>query len=122
MRREVRELQISFDLVAVIWSVILFVLVFYFAVGRLGKVSTGSGTKYDAFAGGEELPPERGKYHSELFVYAALFVAFEVIGLLLASSIAARGLLWPLLFTLAGGFSLFVLMLWFVGTGGAELA
>lgn len=113
---------ISIDLVTVIWSVILFVLALYFLVGRLGKVSTGSGAKFDAFAGGEELPPERGKYHSELFVYAALFVAFEVIGLLLASSIAARGFLWPLLFTLGGGFSLFVLMLWFVGTGGAKLA
>jgi len=114
--------MISTDLIVVIWSVILFVLAFYFAVGRLGKISTGKGTKFEAFAGGEELPPERGKYHSELFVYAALFVAFEVVGLLLASSIAGRGLLWPLLFTLAGGFSLFVLMVWFIGTGGAELA
>lgn len=113
---------ISVDLVTVMWSVILFVLAFYFLAGRLGRLSTGSGTKFEAFSGGEVLPPERGKYHSELFVYAALFVAFEVVGLLLASSIAARGLLWPLLFTLAGGFSLFVLMLWFVGTGGAELA
>jgi len=115
-------LIISTDLIAVIWSVILFVLAFYFLLGRLGKVSTGKGTKFDAFSGGEELPPERGKYHSELFVYAALFVAFEEVGLLLASSVAARGFLWPLLFTLAGGFSLFVLMVWFVGTGGAELA
>jgi NADH:ubiquinone oxidoreductase subunit 3 (subunit A) len=115
-------LIINFDLSGVILSVIVFVLAFYFLVGRLGKVSTGSGTKFDAFSGGEELPPERGKYHSELFVYAALFVAFEVIGLLIASSITARGLLWQLLFTLAGGFSLFVLMIWFVGTGGAELA
>ncbi|MGA8858211.1 MAG: hypothetical protein WB643_13735 [Candidatus Bathyarchaeia archaeon] len=113
---------VSLDLATVILSVVVFVLIFYFVAGKLGKVSTGTGPKYDAFAGGEELPPERGKYHSELFVYAALFVAFEVIGLLLASSIAARGFLWPLLFTLAGGFSLFVLMLWFVGTGGAELA
>jgi NADH:ubiquinone oxidoreductase subunit 3 (subunit A) len=115
-------LIISTDLVAVVWSVILFVLAFYFLLGRLGKVSMGKGAKFDAFSGGEELPPERGKYHSELFVYAALFVAFEVVGLLLASSIAARGFLWPLLFTLAGGLSLFVLMVWFVGTGGAELA
>ncbi|MGA3405492.1 MAG: hypothetical protein ABSD49_07170 [Candidatus Bathyarchaeia archaeon] len=113
---------ISFDLVGVILSVIVFVLAFYFLVGRLGRVSTGRGPKFDAFSGGEELPPERGKYHSELFVYAALFVAFEVVGLLIASSIAARGLIWQLLFTLAGGFSLFVLMIWFVGTGGAELA
>lgn len=113
---------ISSELVTVIWSVILFVLALYIVVGRLGKISTGTGTKYEAFSGGEELPPERGKYHSELFVYAAIFVAFEVVGLLLASSVAAQGLLWPLLFTLAGGLSLFVLMLWFVGTGGAELA
>jgi len=115
-------LIVSADLITVIWSVILFVLAFYFALGRLGKLSTGKGTKFDAFSGGEELPPERGKYHSELFVYAVLFVAFEVFGLLLASSIAAHGLLWPLLFTLAGGFSLFVLMVWFIGTGGSELA
>ncbi len=115
-------MQGNLDLILVIGSVVLFVFVFYFLVGKLGKVSEGTGVKYDAFAGGEELPPERGKYHSELFVYAALFVAFEVIGLLLASSIAARGFLWPLLFTLGGGLSLFVLMLWFVGTGGAELA
>jgi len=115
-------LIIDFGLLGVILSVIVFVLAFYFLVGRLGKVSIGIGTKFDAFSGGEELPPERGKYHSELFVYAALFVAFEVVGLLIASSIAARGLIWQLLFTLAGGFSLFVLMVWFVGTGGAELA
>ena len=115
-------MTISLDLIAVVLSVIIFVLGFYFAAGRLGRVTTGKGTKFDAFSGGEELPPERGKYHSELFVYAALFVAFEVFGLLLASSIAAQGLLWPLLFALAGGFSLFVLMVWFVGTGGAELA
>jgi len=110
------------DLAIVLASVVLFVLAFYFLAGRLGKLSTGKGAKYEPFAGGEELPPERGKYHSELFVYAALFVAFEVVGLLLTSSIASKGLLWPLLFTLAGGFSLFVLMLWFVGMGGAELA
>jgi NADH:ubiquinone oxidoreductase subunit 3 (subunit A) len=113
---------ISSDIIVVVSSVILLVFAFYFAVGRLGKVKTGTGTKFEVFSGGEELPPIRGKYHSELFVYATLFVAFEVIGLLLASSIAARGLLWPLLFTLAGGFSLFVMMVWFVGTGGAELA
>jgi NADH:ubiquinone oxidoreductase subunit 3 (subunit A) len=113
---------VTSDLLIVILSVIIFVLAFYFAVGRLGKVSSGQGPKFEAFSGGEELPPERGKYHSELFVYAALFVAFEVVGLLIASSIFARGLLWQLLFTLAGGFSLFVLMVWFIGTGGAELA
>ena len=114
--------MISTNLIVAIWSVILFVIASYFLLGRLGKLSTGTGTKFDAFSGGEELPHERGKYHSELFVYAALFVAFEVVGLLLASSIAARGLLWPLIFTLAGGFSLFVLMVWFVRTGGPELA
>ena len=78
----------DFDLLGVILSVIVFVLAFYFLVGKLGRVSIGRGTKFDAFSGGEELPPERGKYHSELFVYAALFVAFEVVGLLIASSIA----------------------------------
>jgi NADH:ubiquinone oxidoreductase subunit 3 (subunit A) len=109
-------------LVGVILAVVFFVIAFYSAAGLLGRVSAGKGSKFDAFSGGEEFPTERGKYHSELFVYAALFVAFEVVGLLLASSIAAHGLLWPLLFTLAGGFSLFVLMLWYVGIGGADFA
>ena len=103
-------------------SVIVFVFVIYVIAGKIGKVSTGKGTKFEAFSGGEELPPERGKYHSELFVYAVLFVAFDVVGMLLASSIAAGDILWVFLFTLSGGFSLFVLMLWFVNTGGAELA
>jgi len=115
-------LNVNADLFVVISSVVIFVIALYLAVGKLGKISTGQGTKFEAFSGGEELPPERGKYHSELFVYAALFVAFEVVGLLIASSISAQGLLWQLLFTLAGGFSLFVIMVWFVGTGGAELA
>ena len=115
-------MNVNVDLFVVVSSVIIFVFASYLAVGKLRKISTGQGPKYEAFSGGEELPPERGKYHSELFVYAALFVAFEVVGLLIASSISAHGLLWQLLFTLAGGFSLFVLMVWFVGTGGAELA
>ena len=113
---------VSMDLVTVLMSVIIFVFVFYIIAGRIGKVSTGKGTKFEAFSGGEELPPERGKYHSELFVYAVLFVAFDVVGMLLASSITADDILWPFLFTLSGGFSLFILMLWFVNTGGAELA
>jgi NADH:ubiquinone oxidoreductase subunit 3 (subunit A) len=67
--------------------VVVSVFVLYYMVGFLGKTTHGKGPKYEAFSGGEELPPARGKYHSEMFVYASLFVAFEVVTLLVASSL-----------------------------------
>jgi NADH:ubiquinone oxidoreductase subunit 3 (subunit A) len=101
--------------------VVVAVLVVHHMVGFLGKTTHGKGPKFEAFSGGEELPPARGKYHSEMFVYASLFVAFEVVTLLVASSLRLHSHIWPLLFVIAGGASLTVLMHWFTGTGGAEL-
>jgi NADH:ubiquinone oxidoreductase subunit 3 (subunit A) len=106
----------------IVGVVVLAVFLTYNLAGFLGKMTHGEGAKYDAFAGGEELPPARGKYHSELFVYAALFVAFEVVTLLVAASVHVYGYVWPLVFIVAAGVSLSVMMLWFVGTGGAELS
>jgi len=109
-------------ILTILGIVVVSVFVLYFMVGFLGKTTHGKGPKYEAFSGGEELPPARGKYHSEMFVYASLFVAFEVVTLLVASSLRLHSHVWPLLFVIAGGVSLTVAMLWFVGTGGAELA
>jgi len=106
----------------IVGVVVAAVFLIYYLAGFLGKMTHGEGAKYDAFAGGEELPPARGKYHSELFVYAVLFVAFEVVTLLVAASAQVHGSVWPLTFIVAAGVSLSVMMLWFVGTGGAELA
>jgi NADH:ubiquinone oxidoreductase subunit 3 (subunit A) len=108
-------------ILTVLAIVVVAVLVVYHMVGFLGKTTHGKGPKFEAFSGGEELPPARGKYHSELFVYASLFVAFEVVTLLVASSLRLHSRIWPLLFVIAGGASLTVLMRWFAGTGGAEL-
>jgi NADH:ubiquinone oxidoreductase subunit 3 (subunit A) len=109
-------------ILTILGIVVVSVFVLYYMVGFLGKTTHGKGPKYEAFSGGEELPPARGKYHSEMFVYASLFVAFEVVTLLVASSLRLHSYVWPLLFVVAGGVSLTVAMLWFVGTGGAELA
>lgn len=109
-------------ILTILGIVVVSVFVVYYMVGFLGKTTHGKGPKYEAFSGGEELPPARGKYHSEMFVYASLFVAFEVVTLLVASSLRLHSHVWPLLFVIAGGVSLTVAMLWFVGTGGAELA
>jgi NADH:ubiquinone oxidoreductase subunit 3 (subunit A) len=109
-------------ILTILTIVVASVFVLYYVVGFLGKTTHGKGPKYEAFSGGEELPPARGKYHSEMFVYASLFVAFEVVTLLVASSLRLHSHVWPLLFVIAGGVSLTVAMLWFVGTGGAELA
>ncbi len=107
---------------AAVASVIIVSMLFYMLAGRFGKTSTGSGTKYAPFTGGEEIPASRGKYHSDLFVYAALFMVFEVFGLLLASAISSLSLVWPLVFTAAGGVAVLVILIWFVQTGGSELA
>ncbi len=103
-------------------AVVAVAMAFYVLAGRLGKSTEGSGGKYSPFTGGEDIPPTRGKYHSELFVYAALFMVFEVFALLLASAVRASNVLWPLLFTVVGGVTLFVAIIWFVQTGGSQLA
>jgi NADH:ubiquinone oxidoreductase subunit 3 (subunit A) len=94
----------------------------YVLSGRLGKSSQGTGTKFSPFTGGEELPQGRGRYHSELFVYAALFMVFEVFALLLASAIGTSNAFWPLVFTATGAITLFAAVLWFAETGGGKLA
>jgi len=103
-------------------TVIIASMTFYILAGRLGKTSQGTGTKYAPFTGGEELPASRGKYHSDLFVYAALFMVFEVFGLLIASAVGSLSLIWPLVFTATGGLAALVILIWFVQTGGSELA
>lgn len=108
-------------MVAVV-AVVATSMIFYILAGRLGRTSQGSGTKYAPFTGGEELPPSRGKYHSDLFVYAAMFMVFEVFALLLASAVSSVNFVWPLVFTATGGLAIFVLLIWFVQTGGSELA
>jgi NADH:ubiquinone oxidoreductase subunit 3 (subunit A) len=102
-------------------SVIVASMGFYILVGRLGKTTEGRGAKYAPFTGGEDIPASRGKYHSDLFVYAALFMVFEVFGLLLASAITSLNLIWPLVFTATGGIAILVILIWFVQTGGSEL-
>lgn len=107
--------------IAAIVSVIVASMSFYLLAGKLGKTTHGSGAKYSPFTGGEDIPASRGKYHSELFVYAALFMVFEVFGLLLASAITSVSLVWPLVFTAAGSITVLVMLIWFVETGGSEL-
>lgn len=110
------------SIITAVVSVIVASMGFYILAGRLGKTSEGSGTKYAPFTGGEEIPTSRGKYHSNLFVYAALFMVFEVFGLLLASAIASINMIWPMVFTATGSIAILVILIWFVQTGGSELA
>ena len=108
--------------IVAIATVVIASMGFYLIAGRLGKSSQGTGPKYAPFTGGEELPQGRGRYHSELFVYAALFMVFEVFALLLASAIGSSNALWPLIFTAAGAITLFAAVVWFAQTGGSRLA
>ncbi len=110
------------DTIISVAVVVVASMAFYFLAGRLGRSTQGFGPKYSPFTGGEDIPPGRGKYHSELFVYAALFMVFEVFALLLASAVRATDAVWPLLFTAVGGITLFATIIWFVQTGGSRLA
>lgn len=96
-------------------------LIVFTVVGRLGKRTSGRGTKYEPFTGGEESVPTRGLYQSSLFVFAALFLVVEAFALLLAGSFLASGSYYPLLFLFGGGSVLMITVWWFLYPGGGEL-
>lgn len=96
-------------------------LVIYLLVGRLGKRSSGKGSKYQPFTGGEEDIAPRGLYQSELFVFAALFMVVEAFALLLAGSFASSTNYYPLLFLAGGGSVVLIVTWWLMIVGGLKL-
>jgi hypothetical protein len=106
--------MIAFDIMVVAGPVLIIVadLIIYILMGRMGKRSTGTGNKFQSFTGGEEAAP-RGKYGSELFVFAALFMVAETFVLLLSGSFAAPSYFYPLLF-LAGGSGVILIVTWWL--------
>jgi len=102
-------------LIIVVADIVVFAL-----VARLGKRSSGTGTKYEPFTGGEESIPSRGLYRSNLFVFAALFLVVEALALILAGSFEAPTDTYPLLFLIGGGSVLTVTVWWFIYAGGGE--
>ncbi len=96
-------------------------LIVFTLMGRLGKRTSGKGTKYQPFTGGEGSVPTRGLYQSSLFVFAALFLVVEAFALLLAGSFLATESYYPLLFLLGGGSVLTITVWWFLYPGGGEL-
>lgn len=110
------------ETITALTTVVIASMALYLLTGRLGKSTEGTGSKYEAFSGGEELPQQRGKYHSELFVYAALFMVFEVFALLIAAAVASSSATWPLLFTGTGAAVIFSAVVWFTKAGGSQLA
>jgi hypothetical protein len=95
-------------------------IVVFTLIGRLGKRTSGKGTKYEPFAGGESSIPTRGLYQSELFIFAALFLVVEAFALLLAGSYMAMTAYYPLLFLLGGGGVMMVIVWWYLLVGGGE--
>lgn len=92
----------------------------FLLVGRLGRRTSGKGTKYEPFAGGESSVPPRGLYQSSLFIFSALFLVVETFALLLASSFEAGSSYYPLLFLLGGGSVMTVSVVWFLTAGGGR--
>ena len=95
-------------------------LIVFTLVGKLGKRSSGKGTKYEPFAGGEQSIPTRGLYQSDLFIFAALFLVVEAFALLLAGSFAATSWFYPMLFLAGGGGVVTVVVWWYLLVGGGE--
>jgi NADH:ubiquinone oxidoreductase subunit 3 (subunit A) len=98
--------------------IIIVDLLAFVLVGRLGRRSSGQGTKYEPFAGGEKSVPARGLYQSSLFIFAALFLVVETFALILAGSFEAPGNYYPLLFLLGGGSVITITVAWFMFAGG----
>lgn len=96
-------------------------LVVYELVRKLGKRSTGVGTKYEPFTGGEGQVPRRGVYQSGLFVFAVLFMIVESFALLLAGSYLATSDYYPLLYLGGGTGVIFLITLWFMTAGGGGM-
>ena len=96
-------------------------LIVFSVVGRLGKRTTGKGTKYEPFAGGESSIPTRGLYQSNLFIFTALFLVVEAFALLLAGSFGATSAFYPLLFLAGGGGTITVIVWWYLLVGGGEI-
>ena len=101
-------------------AIVLADLIVFTLVGRLGKRSSGKGTKYEPFSGGESSIPTRGLYQSNLFIFTALFLVVEAFALLLAGSFSASSAFYPLLFLVGGGGIIMVIVWWHLLIGGGE--
>jgi NADH:ubiquinone oxidoreductase subunit 3 (subunit A) len=101
-------------------AIVIADLVVFSLVGRLGKRTKGTGTKYEPFAGGESSIPTRGFYRSELFIFAVLFLVVEAFALLLAGSSAAASSYYPILFLAGGGGVITIAVWWYLLVGGGE--
>jgi hypothetical protein len=109
------------DIIVAPLLVVIADVIIYWIVGRLGKRSSGTGTKYEPFTGGEENIPKRGVYESELFVFAALFMIVEAFTLILAGSYFASSSFYPLLFLVGGSGVIMLTIWWFLIQGGGRL-
>ena len=111
----------NLDIIAAPMLIVIADFVIYVLMGRMGKRSSGTGTKYEPFTGGEENVSKRGLYQSELFVFAALFMVVESFTLILAGSYFAPNNYYPLLFLLGGSGVIMLTIWWFITQGGGRL-
>lgn len=111
----------NLDIIVAPLLVVIADVIIYFLMGRMGKRSSGSGTKYEPFTGGEENVPTRGLYQSELFVFASLFMVVEAFTLILAGSYFASSNYYPLLFLVGGSGVIMLTVWWFLIQGGGRL-
>lgn len=95
-------------------------IVVFLLVGRLGKRTTGEGTKFKPFTGGEKNIPTRGTYQSNLFIFAVLFMVVEAFALLLASSFESPTHYYPALFLIGGSGVITLTVWWYIVAGGGE--
>ena len=120
MRRQL-AFSLDLDIIVAPLLVVLADVIIYTVVGRLGKRSRGTGSKFEPFTGGEESVPKRGLYQSELFVFAALFMVAEAFALILAGSYFSPSSYYPLLFLLGGSAVIMLTIWWFLSQGGGKL-
>jgi len=85
-----------------------------YACGRPGSKKNGAGIREDAklqpYACGEQLPPEQVPVSIHMFDFAAFFLIFDVIAIILIFSFSASNVLLPVAYLGLSGLALYAII------------
>ncbi|MGF3499209.1 MAG: NADH-quinone oxidoreductase subunit A [Candidatus Methanosuratincola sp.] len=97
-----------------VFALALLVAALIYACGRSGSKSVGEGeekgAKLQPYACGEQLPPERVPVSIHMFDFAAFFLIFDVIAIILIFSFSASNVLLPIAYIALSGLALYAII------------
>ncbi len=94
-----------------VFALALLAAALIYMCGRSGGKNAGeTGAKLQPYACGEELPPEQVPISIHMFDFAAFFLIFDVISIVLIFSFSASNVLLPVAYIALSGFALYAIM------------